>query len=227
MTLSNDNTYSGVNSATLTLTGVTATMNNNLYRALLSNGICTVGASTSGALLKVNARPTVTLTAPLVNLLPGQSTLITASIQPAATGFDITWFRNNVLIPVVTGTTYLVDSVETGEYRVKIVNQTTGCNNESNALVIGANASTQLFIFPNPNNGQFTVSYFNSAGTTSQQTVRVYDDHGQLVYNAKITVSGPYTLHTVNLKQVARGVYLVIIGDAGGRRLAKGKVVIH
>ena len=225
--LSNDNNYSGVNTATLTITGVTAAMNNSRYRALLSNAICTVGAPSTGAKLTVNARPTVTLTAPEVNLLPGQSTLITASIQPAATGFDISWYKNNVLIPGVTGTSYLVDSVEVGEYKVKIVNQVTGCNNESNALVIGANASTQLFIFPNPNNGQFTVSYFNSAAATSQQVVRVYDDHGMLVYNARIAVSGPYTLHNVNLRQLPRGIYFVVIGDAAGKRLAKGKVVIH
>jgi hypothetical protein len=225
--LANDNINSGVNTATLNLTGVTAAMNNNRYRALLSNSICTVAAPSTGALLTVNARPTVTLTAPQVNLFPGQSTLISASIQPAATGFDITWYKNNVLIPGVTGTSYLVDSVEVGEYKVKIINQATGCNNESNALVIGANASTQLFIFPNPNNGQFTVSYFNSAGTASQQIVRVYDDHGVLVYTARIPVSGPYTLYTVNLRQAARGVYLVVIGDAAGKRLAKEKVLIN
>jgi hypothetical protein len=55
----------------------------------------------------------------------------------------------------------------------------------------------------------------------------VYDDHGMLVYDARIPISGPYTLHNVNLRKLPRGVYLVVIGDAAGKRLAKGKVVIH
>lgn len=225
--LTNDNTYSGVNSPTLTITGVTAAMNNNRYRVLFSNAICTAAAPSTGALLTVNARPTVTLSSPEVNILPGQSILITASIQPVATGFDIRWYKNDVLIPGVTGTTYLVDSVEVGEYQAKIVNQTTGCNNESNKLVIGASASERLFIFPNPNNGQFTLSYFNSAGTATQQIVRIYDDHGGLVYTARISVAGPYTLYTVHLQPAARGVYLVVVGDASGKRMAKEKVLIN
>jgi hypothetical protein len=131
------------------------------------------------------------------------------------------------LIPGVTGNTYLVDSVEVGAYKVKIVNQATGCNNESNELVIGASSSDRLFIFPNPNNGQFSLSYFNASGTSTQQTIRVYDDHGMLVYAAKVSVTGPYTIFTVNLKQVARGVYLVVVGDAAGKRLAKEKIIIR
>jgi hypothetical protein len=225
--LANDGIYSGVNTPTLTLTGITAALNNNRYRVLFSNTICTATTPSTGALLTVNARPTVTLSAPQSNILPGQTILITAAILPVATGFDISWYKNDVLIPGVTGNTYLVDSVEVGAYKVKIVNQATGCNNESNELVIGASSSDRLFIFPNPNNGQFSLSYFNASGTSTQQTIRVYDDHGMLVYAAKVSVTGPYTIFTVNLKQVARGVYLVVVGDAAGKRLAKEKIIIR
>jgi hypothetical protein len=224
--ITNGGIYSGATTPTLTLTGVTASMNNNRYRARLSNNTCTTPVPSAPAILTVNARPTVTLSSATNTLLPGQSTTLTAAIVPSATGFNISWYKNDVLIPGVTGTTYVVDSVEVGNYKVKIVNQTTGCNNESNVLTIGTTASERLFVFPNPNNGQFTVSYYNSAGTSSQQYITVHDAHGALIYNVKVPVNGFYTLHNVNLRSLASGVYIVTVSDANGKRLKKERVLV-
>src|SRR5690606_1843530 len=172
----------GATTNALAVNSVTAGMDGNLYRALLWNPTCTTPVPSDGAELTVNARPTVTLTAaPSATLLPGQSATITADINPSAAGFDITWYMNGNIIPGVTGTTYVVDSVEVGDYRVDIVNQVTGCNNTSNVLVIGTTASERLFIFPSPNNGQFTVSYYNSAGVSSQRSIVVFDSKGSRV----------------------------------------------
>jgi hypothetical protein len=217
----------GATSATLNVNAVTAAMNGNLYRALLSNPTCTSPVPSDNAELTVNARPTVTLTAtPSATLLPGQSATLTADINPSAAGFDITWYRNGNVIPGVTGTTYVVDSVEVGDYRVDIVNQITGCNNQSNVLTIGTSASERLFIFPTPNNGQFTVSYFNSTGTTSQRNISVYDSKGARVYVRQFAINGPYTLMNVNLQPVQRGIYYVRVGDASGKVVAEGKVLV-
>jgi hypothetical protein len=224
----NYTTITGATAATLNVNAVTAAMNNNRYRALLSNPTCTAPTQSNAAVLTVNARPTVTLAAaPLTVLLPGQSTTITATIVPSATGFNISWFKNNVLIPGVTGTTYVVDSVEIGGYRVDIVNQVTGCNNQSNVLTIGTTPSEKLFIFPTPNSGQFTVSYFNSAGTSTQRSVTVFDAHGAKKYNGKFAVTGPYTLLNINLRPAAAGIYVVVIGDATGKKLIESKVMVY
>ena len=217
----------GATAATLNVNAVTAGMNNNRYRALMWNTTCTTPAITTGAILTANARPTVTLSAaPLTQLQPGESTTLTAAITPSATGFDISWFKDNSLLNGVNGTSYLIDVTGIGSYQVKIVNPTTGCNNESNILPITAEASERLFIFPSPNDGQFTVSYYNSAGANTQQTIAVYDSHGAQVYSAKMPVTGQYTLHQVNMRGKATGVYVVVIGDASGKKLAQEKVVI-
>jgi hypothetical protein len=175
----------------------------------------------------VNARPTVSLSAsPFTSLLPGRTTTLTATIVPSAAGFNISWYRNGVLIPGVTGTTYTADVTRLGDYRVDIVNILTGCNNQSQLLTIKDSASTKLFIFPSPNNGQFTVAYHNSAGGSTSRTVKVYDAHGALVYNSKFTITGPYTLMNINLGAAQAGVYLVVIGDASGKKLKEGKVLV-
>jgi hypothetical protein len=226
--IANSDVYSGATTGTLTVTNVAGLMNNNRYRAVLSSSTCTVPVPTGVAILTVNARPTVQLAAtPLVNLLPGQTTTINAAINPAPTGFNITWTRNDQVLPGINGTSYLVDSVEVGNYKVSIINPTTGCNNESNVLTIGATASTNLFIYPTPNNGTFTVSFYNSTGAAGRQTLSIYDTRGQQVYNAQLNVNGPYTLHSINLNGKARGIYYVVIGDGSGKKITESKVMIY
>jgi|GEM_PF-835128 len=226
--ITNGGSYAGATTATLAVNNVAASMNNYQYRALLSSATCTSPAITSTAALTVNARPTVQLTAsPLTDLLPGQTTTISATISPAPTGFNISWTRDDQLLPGIIGTGYLVDSVEVGNYQVGIVNPTTGCNNRSNVLTIGATASANLFIFPTPNDGRFTVSYYNSTGSAAKQTLAIYDTRGQQVYSAQLNVNGPYTLHDINIRGKAKGIYYVVIGDGSGKKITEGKVMIY
>ncbi|MGN6292865.1 MAG: reprolysin-like metallopeptidase [Chitinophagaceae bacterium] len=229
--IANGGRYSGATTATLSISNVNSEMNNNVYRAQLSNATCTTPVPTNTidpATLTVNARPTVNLTAsPFLDILPGQSTTISATINPAPAGFNVSWKKNDQLLPGITGTSYVVDSVEVGNYKVQIVNPATGCNNESNVLTIGTTASTNLFIFPTPNDGRFTVSYYNASGTAAKQTLAVYDTRGQRVYNAQLNVNGPYTLHDINLRGSAKGIYYVVIGDGSGKKITEGKVMIY
>lgn len=224
--IANGGVYSGAAASTLTLTNLPASYDSYRYRALLYNTICTSPATSGVAVLTVNPRPVVTLTAPSLSLQPGQTSTITAGIQPAPTGFNITWFRNEVLIPGVSGTSYTADVTTLGDYRVAINNPTTGCSNESQVLTIGAQASQRLFVYPNPSTGQFTVSYYNPSWNSSRQTLTIYNSQGNRIYNAAFTLTGPYTLLPVNLNGAGGGVYLVVLGDTNGKKIIEGKVVI-
>ncbi|MBN8862408.1 MAG: T9SS type A sorting domain-containing protein [Sphingobacteriales bacterium] len=224
--VANGGVYSGAATSTLTLTNLPANYNNYRYRAQVYNTICTSPATSGVAILTVNPRPVVTLTAPSLNLQPGQTSTITAGIQPAAPGFNITWFRNDTQIPGVTGTSFTADVTTLGDYRVAINNPTTGCSNQSQVLTIGAQASQRLFIYPNPSTGQFTVSYYNSAWSNSRQTLTIYNSQGSRIYSAAFNLTGPYTLLPVNLNGAGGGVYLVVLGDTNGKKIIEGKVII-
>lgn len=222
------NNISGATSASYTINGVTAGMNNFRYRCVLDATTCTTPAISNAARLTIIARPMVMLSAAsYTSLLPGLSTTLTATILPSADGFDINWYRNGTLLPGVNGTTYTADAMKVGDYRVEIVNNVTGCNNQSQLVTIKDSASKKLFIFPNPNNGQFSVAYYNPGGNNTQQIITIYDAKGARVYSKKFSVSGPYQLHDIDLRTASRGVYVVLIGDAGGTKLAEGKVLIH
>jgi hypothetical protein len=219
----------GATSATLILNNVASTMSGNLYRAVLSSTSC-AGVASNGAALTVHALPSITLnlTGPS-SLLPGQQAVLTA-IPTSSGGTVITnWFLNNNAL-AVTGNSTTVDIENLGAYHATIQETWADgsvCSAQSAVTSISAAASSKLFIFPNPNEGRFTVSYYNSAGTTSSRTVTVYDSKGSAVYQEKFAITGPYTLLDIDITPAMRGTYMVMVSDAGGKKLAEGKIIVQ
>jgi hypothetical protein len=124
----------------------------------------------------------------------------------------------------------VVNVEKVGNYQTRVQESWpdgSSCSNQSPVVTITAAASTRLFIFPSPNDGRFTVAYYNSNGTASTRTIRVYDGKGSLVYNSTFTIAGAYTLMDVNISPAMKGIYYVVVGDASGKKLAEGKVLVH
>ncbi|HRF23048.1 MAG TPA: T9SS type A sorting domain-containing protein, partial [Chitinophagaceae bacterium] len=92
---------------------------------------------------------------------------------------------------------------------------------------INAPASSRLFIFPSPNDGRFSVSYYNAGGNNTQRQIMIYDAKGAAVYSRKFSIAGPYTLLNIDLRQANTGIYFVVVGDAQGKKLAEGKVHVR
>ncbi len=230
--ITNGGMYAGATSATLTLTGVSAAMNGYQYRSLLSNASCTVPTVSNGASLTVRQLPTVTLVAaPLTSLLPGQTTRLTAS-PTAATGgaLSITWYHGSNVV-TNSGNTRLINIDSIGEYSVKIEETFSSpalvCSNQSTIVKITATPSNKLFIFPTPNDGRFTVSYFNAEEVSTKRMISLYDSKGVVVYSREFSVAGPYTLLSIDMEAAIRGIYFLMVSDVSGKRLAVGKVHIR
>jgi len=138
--LANTNPYSGVNTATLTVDPVTVVMNNNWYRCVIS-GVCTPPANSAGAILTVNALPTVSVTptdgcggVPGINGL-----LLTASGASSYTWSPLAGlFTNAIATTAYTGgntpAVYAAPSTFTA-YTVTGTNAATGCSNTATALI--------------------------------------------------------------------------------------------
>ena len=221
----------GANAATLSLTPVAISLSGNQYRCLLSNATCPAIATSNAAALTVRQLPTVGLAAaPLSALLPGQSTTLTATPSAQTTGTLTTaWLKDGNTISNI-GNTRNVNIENTGTYRVNIQEVFTGglvCSNQSPDVIITATVSNKLFIFPSPNNGQFTVSYYNTGGTNTSRTVTVYDSKGDRVRFKTFPVTGPYTLLSIDIRPAQKGMYYVVAGNSSGKVLAKGKVVVQ
>ncbi|MBC7873625.1 MAG: T9SS type A sorting domain-containing protein, partial [Ferruginibacter sp.] len=219
----------GATSSSLTVSGVTALMNNNRYRVVITAAPC-AGSVTSGfATLTVNPLPTVTISSPDVSIIPGQITTITATSSPAAaSATSYTWTLDGAAISGTTNTQSVgIDRLGVYQARVTDVN---GCVNVSNSLTIGAEASDRLWIYPNPSPGAFQVRLFHSGALTEKRVVSVFKANGQLVAKKEFTldnVSNPYLRMDFDLSHLAAGTYVVKVHNSFTGQIVSGLVMIQ
>jgi len=218
------NNISGATSSSYTLTSAETVENGFLYRVLL-RGQCNVTAS-DPATLTVYTLPAVTLVPSLTSIVPGETSTLMATIIPgSSSAVTAAWFKDGDEI-TVTGNSLPVTVTGLGAYQVKLLDDN-GCTNESAVVTISAKASAQLFIYPNPTDGRFTLSYYNAGGGNTKQSVTIYDAKGAKVYSKVFTFTGPYELHDIDMRVKAKGVYFVVVGDANGKKIIDGKVLVN
>jgi subtilisin-like proprotein convertase family protein len=222
---------SGATAATLTLTGVTQTMNNNQYRAIISALPCVPTATTTAATLTVNPLPVITIASPVTQLVPGRSTTITATSTPGPlTAASFSWTKNGTAVAGATASTLPVDIDKIGTYRATVTD-INGCVASSNNLVIGTESSDRLWLYPNPTDGAFQVRlYFPNFNVSERREVSVWNANGQMVARKSLDfVRGmsPYSQVNFDLSGMAPGTYLVKVTDKSTSRITSGLLVIQ
>jgi hypothetical protein len=214
----NPNTPSVPNTITYTVTG---TDNNNC-------------SNTTTIDITANPLPVVTLTASPSNvaLLPGRTVTLTATVTPA--GFDLNWYKNGQLIANNSNiNTLVVAADQVGTYTVKASQDRNLCESMSAPLTVRDSITSTLFIYPNPNNGNFTVSLYNYITNENKsrfQTVQIYDAKGARVFKKTYPVNvgnlQGYNLLPVNLTNAASGLYFVTVEDGYGNQIGVGKAFV-
>jgi|GEM_PF-1834876 len=190
-----------------------------------AEGDCNTTACASVTVV-VNAQPVVTLSvAPYTSLMPGMFTTITASITPQVPG-SITWYKNDAWVIGANQNTLQVSVDGLGTYTAKFVSDN-NCMAISNEVVIKDSASARMFIGPNPNNGQFTVRYYEQGNSNVKpRQLMVFDSKGALVFSKAFTPYAPYSSMQVNLTGHAHGIYFVRLVDGNGKVVGKDQVRI-
>lgn len=205
----NPSTPGVANPITYTVTGTDA------------NGCVSTGTVTVTA----NPLPVVTLTASpsYTTILPGQTVLLTTSVIPNS-NFVYTWTQNGTLIANTTDS-LRVDIRSLGEYQVTVADPSGTCSNISNAIAVVDSITNKFYIYPNPNDGRFNIVYKNPNLIGS---VTVFDSRGARIYTASNRIErSAYQLITVDLRPAAAGVYIIVLHDKSGIRLASEKVVVR
>ncbi|MBK8522612.1 MAG: T9SS type A sorting domain-containing protein [Chitinophagaceae bacterium] len=217
--------YSGSCGGTAAGTGATlnVTVSTTTTYFVRAEGACNTTACAS-VTVSVIAQPSISIAAsPRTTLLPGQTTTLTATVTPAA-GYTITWYRNGVVVPGATGLTLIVSVSDLGTYTARAT-AGAGCTALSNTVTIIAESSGIVFVYPNPNRGQFQVRVYNQPG--KQLTVLVHNALGQLVYNDRKITSAPYTRMDVDMRSAAAGTYIVSVINSDSEILGSKSIVIY
>ena len=215
---------SGATASSFTVSNTTVAMNTNTFRVVIT-GLCTI-VNSNAATLYVNPVPTVVISAtPPPSLLPNQTTTLNAFTNPAGGG-TFTWFFNGTAIPGVTGSSLGPIGInQLGVYRV-LYTDLNGCVGTSANLDVTGAFSNQIWVYPNPNFGQFQVRFYNQVSEPA--TVTVFNAAGQRVYQRSLTTGGtPYTQIDIDLGLKANGVYIVQIVNGSGKLLAAKKIIVQ
>ena len=181
-------------------------------------------ATSSATTITVSARPTVSLSAaPYIKLFPGLTTTLSGAVTPSGS-YTYTWMNNGSIVNGATAATIPVTINELGSYTLTATNGG-GCTNISNAVVIGDSVTAKLFIMPNPNDGQFQVSYYSTAN--SSFTMNVVDARGAVVYSKFYSIGTPYQRMDVDIRKHNAGIYTIVLVDKNGKRIVAGNVLIN
>ncbi len=212
----------GATTSSYTVPSVTFADNTKSYRVILT-GLCSVVTS-SFATLYVNPLPTISLLPSIPpSLLPSQFLTITANASPA--GGTYAWYKNGVLTGH-TGSSWsglTVDDI--GTYKV-VYTDANGCVNTSADLVVSGQPTDKLYVYPNPNDGQFQVRFYNQPNESA--TIRVFDAKGAKVFEQVAVTTTAYTRIDVDLgPTIASGVYVVEAVNSSGKRVGAKQIVVR
>lgn len=219
-------------SITVTPTVSAANPGVSLVNTYTVTGTLTNGcASTSTVSVTANPLPVVTLAATPANvaLLPGRTVTLQATVTPS-TGFVFIWRKDGVIIPN-TSNTLVVDVLHIGSYTVEAADATGYCNRTSNEIVVKDSVTSTIFIYPNPNNGNFIVSFYhiqlnNNSVLSNKNILTIFDSKGARVFEKSYNMIQGYNLLNVDLKSASSGVYFAVLRDDNGNQLGAGKVVV-
>lgn len=184
---------------------------------------------TSTKTVKVTAKPlpVVTLSATPSNtsLTPGRTVELKVSVTPTS-GYTLIWKKNGVAISN-TSNSLIVGLNDLGSYTVEAIDAKDNCNGTSSPVVVKDSLTNKLFIYPNPNNGEFNISYYNGTGTSGKkQTLTIFNDHGARVYVHNFTINPGYSVENIKVPGLVSGLYLISINDNNGEKIFTEKVLI-
>lgn len=218
----------GATASDYTISALTTSMTGNRYRLVRTSAACTSTLTSTAGALTVAVRPTLSISAGSTpTLYPGQTTTLTVTSSTSVPANGYTWFRDGVLIPNQTTSTRLVGIDDLGTFTVQVVDAN-GCGaNSLGSVTLTAAANDRLFVYPNPNTGQFQVRYYSDLGQTIfPRYLNVYDSKGSRVYTKSYTINSPYTRLDVDVRNFGKGIYQVELTDNEGRRLKTGRVLV-
>ena len=180
--------------------------------------------ASSPAILTTYALPTVTIAAaPIDQVKPGTTTFITAGSVPSPVSY--VWRFNGSVIQGAATKTIVADVNGIGKYNVTVTD-INGCSNTSGDLTIAGLSDNWLYIYPNPNDGQFTVRWY-SYWTYERFVITVMSASGQIVAIKEFNSNTNYYPMQLDLRNLATGIYAIVVSDPYTGAKARGKVFIR
>lgn len=204
--------------------------------ALVSNAVCALTNNAASNKVGVSVidpvTPTVTITVdPSEYIYPNQQLTFSSTNTDGGTTPDYQWQRNGMDIPFETGDTYVTNSLKPGDHiSVRMLSYASCVTTEtveSNIIALKsvtsvggtAQVAGSITLYPNPNNGRFTVSAknWNSSLIGKQIRLDIVNSLGQSVYHAELNPSSAEWKTQIDLQtELANGRYMLQLSSLDG-----------
>jgi PKD repeat protein len=201
----------GTNSSTFTTSSLTNGQTVSCVMTSNLPGVTNSPATSNSIVTTVNSIPST----PTISQTGSQLT------SSSVTGNQ--WYLNGNIISGATSQTYNV--LQTGNYTVVVTSN--GCNSSASAIsnvdVTGVNEvnveSSTISIYPNPNNGQFTLTF--STVELMNYTIKFHDANGKLVFENELkNFTGNYSKE-VDFTKNGKGEYFLSITNSKNQKIEK------
>ena len=206
------NTFSNIAGATtssLSLNNVTIAQQGNQYRVVVT-GACGTSTSAAGS-LTVNAAPAITITNPPATLCTSDDAVTLSASQPGGAWSGLG----------MTGDKFVPTGLTPGTYQVTYaLTNALGCTGSATAGIVVTNCADRqllldapgaIILYPNPNDGRFSIK-FNTERYTKLQ-MRVYASDAKLVHEQSINGIIYGMVQPVQLFHLASDVYQLSLYD--------------
>lgn len=183
--LSNDATYSGVNTATLTISSPAVSLNGSVYRVLV-RGDNTTDTPSSSATLTISTPPAIPVVNDPAPVCPSSTATLTAS---GSSDGNYRWYEGTTLITGEVNSTYLATaSTSTQTYGVSIHDGTCESAIVPVVLTVTECTTTELVVYnavsPNGDgkNDIFLIENISYLESTRENKVMIFNRWGDVVF---------------------------------------------
>ena len=143
-------------------------------------------------------------------------------VLTSSSATDNQWYQDGILIPGATGQTYTATA--NGTYTVVVT--TGGCASATSAPVVITSVGIAeaanphlLSVYPNPNDGNFTVFFFSTE--KESYTIELTNALGQIVYKEQMKdFTGKYTKQ-LSVESYGKGIYMINLTNANHETVKK------
>jgi hypothetical protein len=206
--------------------GANVGSNNSTYTssALTNGSTITCILTSSSTCVTTSSATSNTLTMTVTSSPSAATIAYSGGVLTSSSSTGNQWYLNGNAISGATSQSYT--PTQNGNYTVVVTSN--GCpsaaSNTQTVTGLGVEELNvyQLSVYPNPSQGEFSVSF--NASITEAYTIKVYDEVGRLVYNENIENQNGQYIKEVKLGEVASGIYNVTLSN--GSNEVTRKVVV-
>lgn len=204
--------------------------NSNTAIGLPASGTGNVPAFTASNSGSAPIATTITVT-PSINGCPGTPDTYTITVNPtpeislsgatltSTSGSGYQWYLDGS--PVIGATGQVYNATENGEYMVII--DGSDCPSESVAVTTASiddlKENHSFTVYPNPNDGNFFVSFY--APEKAAYTIKIINALGEQVYQKQLLTIEGINLQPIDLRNIAKGVYMITLTDVSGEHIKR------